>query len=365
MTSADPAPTLLVVDDVPQNVRLLEAVLTSNGYSVVSASSGAEALEKTREALPDLVLLDIQMPDMNGYEVCRRLRADPETSFLPVVMITSSDSEVRLNALEAEADDFVMKPFDQQELLLRVRSLVRIKRYHDTIEAQAAELSDWNRTLEARVAEQTDELRRSRARVVSAADAERRRIERDLHDGAQQHLVGVAVHLRLARDLADTEPQKAIEMLETLGDDVQEALEQLRDLAHGIYPPLLQDRGLADALAAAAGRAPLRARVDADGIGRYSPEIEATVYFCCLEALQNAAKHAGDGAGASIRVREEEAALVFEVQDDGAGFDSAHARHGVGLTNMRDRVGAVGGSLRVESRPGAGTTVSGVVPLGG
>jgi adenylate cyclase len=149
---------ILVVDDVPQNVRLLEAVLTSDGYSVTSASSGPEALEKVAAELPDLLLLDIQMPEMDGYEVCRRLRADPATEFLPVVMITSSDTEVRVNALEAGADDFVTKPFDQQELLIRVRSLVRLKQYHDTIESQTAELADWNRTLEARVDDQVEEL---------------------------------------------------------------------------------------------------------------------------------------------------------------------------------------------------------------
>jgi len=151
-------PRILVVDDVPQNVRLLEAVLTSHGYSVTSASSGPEALEKVTAEQPDLVLLDIQMPGMNGYEVCRRLRADPATQFLPVVMITSSDTEVRVNALEADADDFITKPFDQQELLARVRSLVRIKQYHDTIESQSNELAGWNRTLEARVEEQVEEL---------------------------------------------------------------------------------------------------------------------------------------------------------------------------------------------------------------
>jgi adenylate cyclase len=154
----DGSPKILVVDDLAQNVRLLEAVLTSNGYRVASASSGPEALERVAAELPDLVLLDIQMPDMNGYEVCRRLRENPITQFLPVVMVTSSDTEVRVNAIEAGADDFIMKPFNHQELLARVRSLVRIKRYHDTIQSQAAELAEWNRTLEARVGEQVEEL---------------------------------------------------------------------------------------------------------------------------------------------------------------------------------------------------------------
>jgi len=157
---ADPTPQVLVVDDMPANVRLLEAILEPAGYSVRSASSGPEALERVVADLPDLVLLDVQMAGMNGYEVCRRIRENETTALVPVVMLTSHDSEARIDGIRAGADDFVTKPFDQQELLLRVRSLVRIKRYHDTIRAQAAELTEWNRTLEARVAEQVGELER-------------------------------------------------------------------------------------------------------------------------------------------------------------------------------------------------------------
>ena len=153
-------PIVLVVDDVPQNVRLLEAVLTANDFAVTSASSGPEALERAQTSSPDLVLLDVQMHGMNGYEVCRRLREQPATTFLPVIMITASDTEARKDAIEAGADDFVTKPFDQRELLLRVRSLVRLKRYHDTVESQAAELAELNRTLEARVQQQVEELER-------------------------------------------------------------------------------------------------------------------------------------------------------------------------------------------------------------
>jgi signal transduction histidine kinase len=238
-------------------------------------------------------------------------------------------------------------------------------RVYEQLESQAAELAGWNRTLEARVDEQVEELRASRTRVVLAADEERRRIERNLHDGAQQHLIGLAVHLRLARELADSEPAKTMELLEGLDGEVQETLEQLRDLARGIYPPLLQDRGLPDALAAAVLRAPITARVQAHDLGRYSPDLESTVYFCCLEALQNAAKHAGEGATATVRVRANNGNLLFEVADDGSGFDAGNGRIGAGMTNMRDRVGAIGGSLHIESSPGSGTTVSGAIPLDG
>ena len=153
-------PIVLVVDDLPQNVRLLDAVLSPRGFKVVGVNSGEDALAIMREEPPDIVLLDILMPDMDGYEVCRRIRQDPATAFLPVVMITASGEQEKLRAIEAGADDFVTKPFDQSELLARVRSLIRVKRYHDTIEAQTAELQAWNRELEERVQAQVQELDR-------------------------------------------------------------------------------------------------------------------------------------------------------------------------------------------------------------
>jgi DNA-binding NarL/FixJ family response regulator len=158
--SVNSRPRVLVVDDTPQNVRVLEAVLAPRGYEVLVASSGAEALDKVTAIGADLVLLDVVMPGMDGYEVCRRLRADAATAFLPVVMITASGDHERLQAVEAGADDFVQKPFNQAELLARIRSLLRIKSYHDTIQAQAAELTKWNHMLEARVQTQVAELER-------------------------------------------------------------------------------------------------------------------------------------------------------------------------------------------------------------
>jgi class 3 adenylate cyclase/CheY-like chemotaxis protein len=156
---ADPA-TILVVDDLPQNVKLLDAILSPRGYTVVAAGSGEEALAAVADRPPDLVLLDIMMPRIDGFEVCRRLREDPATRYLPIVMITAHANEEKVKAIEAGADDFLAKPFDQAELLARVRSLLRIKRYHDTIESQAAELAEWNRSLEQRVSEQVEALER-------------------------------------------------------------------------------------------------------------------------------------------------------------------------------------------------------------
>jgi adenylate cyclase len=154
--------TILAVDDQPQNLRLLDAILSPRGYRVRSAASGEEALELLSDSGTDLVLLDILMPGMDGYEVCRRIRADPRTAFLPIVMLTASGEQEKVSAIEAGADDFVAKPLNQGELLARVASLVRLKRYHDTIERQAAELSAWNRDLESRVEAQVEELERVR-----------------------------------------------------------------------------------------------------------------------------------------------------------------------------------------------------------
>jgi signal transduction histidine kinase len=212
--------------------------------------------------------------------------------------------------------------------------------------------------------EMTAELQRSQARIVNSADAERRRVERDLHDGAQQHLVLLRLKLSQLAETLRRDPEAARALAEELGVDVERALAELRDLAHGIYPLLLESDGLSAALAEASDRAAIPTRLDCDGAGRYPRELEAAVYFCCLEALQNAAKHAGAGARATILIRHADGQLRFEVSDDGQGFESDGSTTHAGLQNMADRIGAVGGELRVLSNPGRGTTITGMIPVG-
>ena len=163
---------ILAVDDQPQNLRLLDAVLSPHGYQVLTASSGEEAVEKLGQTVPDLVLLDIVMPGIDGYEVCRRIRGNPDTEFLPVVMITASGDQEKISAIQAGADDFVSKPFNQRELLARVASLARVKRYHDTINRQAAELRQWNAELEQRVVDEHHQpvAREALERALEAVD---------------------------------------------------------------------------------------------------------------------------------------------------------------------------------------------------
>jgi signal transduction histidine kinase len=208
--------------------------------------------------------------------------------------------------------------------------------------------------LQARLAD----LRSSRQRLVSAQDEARRRLERNLHDGAQQHLVAIKVKLGLVDILLGRDPDQATATIGQLKGDADEALETLRDLARGIYPPLLADRGLTAALASQARKASVSVTVDGNGIGRYSEDIEAAVYFAVLEALQNVQKYAR-ASGVLVRLREDAGRLRFSVTDDGGGFDPATVSRGAGLTNMEDRLDALGGELRVTSSPGSGTSVEG------
>jgi signal transduction histidine kinase len=218
-----------------------------------------------------------------------------------------------------------------------------------------------NERLEADLRASAVDLRASRARLARAADAGRREIERDLHDGAQRRLVS----LRLK--LADAEAHAASDddlrrSLGELGADAEATLEELRSLARGVYPAVLVDHGLAHALTSVANRAPLPVRVEAAALGRLPPEIEATVYFCCLEAIQNAAKHAGSGAAVTVSVRAHSGRVVFEVRDDGVGFDADAVPAGQGLTNLGDRVATVAGTVHIASSAGHGTTVCGDLP---
>jgi signal transduction histidine kinase len=209
----------------------------------------------------------------------------------------------------------------------------------------------------------TADLRESRARIVVAADESRRRVERDLHDGAQQHLVLIGLKLGLARRQVEQDPAAAAATIDDLRQDLDRALRELRELAHGIYPAVLANEGLAAALREAAQLAAIPVKLNCNGAGRYLPEVEAAVYFCCLEAMQNAAKHAGPGARVMVGLTERDRMIRFAVTDDGTGYDPATTPGSAGQQNMIDRVGALAGNLRVNSKPGHGTTVEGAVPL--
>jgi signal transduction histidine kinase len=212
--------------------------------------------------------------------------------------------------------------------------------------------------LQARLAE----LQASRLRIVTAQDDQRRRVERDIHDGAQQQLLAIGATLALAESVAGQDTERERALVAQLKTETSGALETLRELARGIYPPLLADQGLATAVRAHASKAPGPVDVSTDGVGRYPADLETAIYFCCVEALQNAARHA-PGSAVRVSLAEDEGQVVFSVTDDGPGFDPATTPGGSGLRNMSDRLAALGGSCQIDSSRGRGTTVAGRIGL--
>ena len=208
-----------------------------------------------------------------------------------------------------------------------------------------------------------EEVRASRQRLVAAQDVERRRLERNIHDGAQQQLVALSVKLKLLEQLAGRDAEKTAHMAAQLQTEATVALEDLRDLARGIYPPLLADQGLPAALTAQARKSTVPVDVRAGDVGRFPQDVEAAIYFACLEAMQNVAKYA-DATNVTISIAGADGELSFEVADDGVGFDAAASTHGTGLQGIADRIDALGGRFEVRSRPGAGTTLAGSIPVG-
>jgi signal transduction histidine kinase len=203
------------------------------------------------------------------------------------------------------------------------------------------------------------ELRRARVRAIDAMETERLRIQRDLHDSAQQHLVAARIRLGLLRERLEPDAEEA---LDQVGDDVEGALAEIRTVTQDGSPQLLMRNGIADSLRSAASHAPVDVHVEAHGVGRYPPAVERSVYYCCLEALQNVVKHAGSRAGVRIRLVGQHHRLSFSIDDSGVGFDPARVEPGVGLMNLADRVEVMGGHLVVDSHPGLGTRIEADIP---
>lgn len=226
--------------------------------------------------------------------------------------------------------------------------------------AEIATLALEHVELEAAQRESRNDLIDSRARLVETSDRERRRLERDLHDGAQQRLTAIQVRLRMAMERAEDE--RLVEQLEAISRDAEAAVDELRELSHGIYPTVLRSAGPVMALRALAMRTPIPVAVADGGIGRCSSSVEAAIYFCCAEAIQNALKHAGDGATVAVSLDRESKGIQFTIADDGVGMPESKAGSGDGLAGMRDRIGAVGGELEISSTTGHGTTIRGSIP---
>ena len=327
--------------------------LPSRMARVLAMGTGARWTEvwvvvDDRQALaanwPPTAPVDPDDPPLETNARGRRVQPVRHRDELLGVLVVQEREQLPLTSVE---ERLFAELADQAGLVLRGARL------RAELERRAVELSA-----------RADELRLSRQRLVDAQDNERRALERDVHDGAQQHLVALAVNLRLAHTLATGSPDRAATLIAGQETAAEDAVETVLQLTRGIYPPLLAEDGLEVALRAALGNSPVPVELAAQSVGRYPPSLEAAAYFCCLEALQNAAKYSG---GSRIRVELRGAAdgsLTFGVEDDGAGFDPATIRAGSGLTNMRDRLDAVDGTLEMTSSPTAGTRIAGRIPAG-
>jgi signal transduction histidine kinase len=295
--------------------------------------------------------LEMWQPDLLADRPLGEVRVAPATHagrLLGLIVVTRLPSAVRFTPAEDAS---------LAELGVRLGVLLHNRELDAALQSSMEDLRLTNA-----------ELRASRVRLVATADGERRRIERNLHDGAQQHLVALAVNLKVAESQAASDPAAVPEVFAQLGRDLKDAIDELRALAHGIYPPVLLDAGIVEALRASARRIPSPVSVHAEGVGRYPTDVEAALYFCCMEALQNAAKHA-PGAAVRVQLSEDDGAVRFVVEDDGPGLGPSVGagviRHGHGLGNMVDRTGAVGGTIEVGRSASGGARIVGTVPVDG
>jgi signal transduction histidine kinase len=350
-------------------LELCESLTETMDLACVEIWTGSDGVLARTVSLPELPAADVEVAE-DSRSVVARAQAQGEAwirVWLPAISHNRDDRVVRLVPIAYSGELMGLlvlerplgaPPFTASEDDMLVDLARQFGMALNNVRLNSA-LQDSLRELQLRNAE----LLASRVRIVAAADESRRQIERNLHDGAQQHLVALAVKVGLINALVTSDPETAAALLEELRSDVHAALAVLRELAHGIYPPLLTDRGLKEALSAAAGRSALPTTVSAGEIGRLAVDIEAAVYFCCVEALQNASKYAGPDARVVICVDRSEVALTFAVVDDGIGFDVTRVIDGHGFVNMRDRLGAFGGSLVVSSTPHEGTEIRGAVPI--
>jgi signal transduction histidine kinase len=365
MTAADSLAhrdRIVLVEDNPDMREYLRRLLASS-YTVELVRDGMQARELLRRDPPAMVISDVMLPGLDGLALVSELRQAAVTRNVPVILVSArADRDSMAAALELGADDYIVKPFGARELLARVGAALENARARATAGVTQGRQAE-REIKDAELRGLLNDLKAAQLRVVVSADGERRKIEQNLHDGAQQQLLALHVRLQSLADSVDETDTVLRSKILRLQEDLDEAVAELRELAHGVYPALLTDQGLYAAVVARARRQLNPVTVSGADIGRVRPEIENAVYFCCTEALQNVAKHAGPSAHGHVDLNVAYGVLEFEVRDDGCGFEPRGQPPGNGFLNLRDRVEAVGGTLDIDSQPGHGTTVHGRIPL--
>lgn len=350
-------PLLLIIDDYVITRETLTALLSKSGYEIKCASSGAEGLELASELNPDVVLLDVMMPVMDGFEVCRKLRSDPNLAEIPIIMITAlDDQDSRLMGLEAGADDFLSKPFNTIELEIRLRGLRQVARYRHLRE-EREKLQTAHQLLQ----EQNEELRMLSAKVISVQEIERRHLAMELHDEIGQQLTALKILLinlvNYQGEELQAERKKAINITEQL-------LTQVRELTLNLRPTMLDDLGLIAALYWFFNRFTQQTKIkvihniDPLDDRRFPDIIETTIFRVIQEALTNIARHARVNE-VMVTLNIEPRHLRLSIVDSGKGFNihQVSPGHSTGISSMRERVSLAGGKFNIQSTPGEGTII--------
>ncbi len=370
--------SILIVDDTPVNLGVIVDYLESYGFGIRIARSGENALKRVHYDPPDIILLDVLMPGIDGFETCRRLKADETTKDIPVIFMTSLTSpEDKVKGFEVGAVDYVTKPLHQEEVLARITTHLRLRDLTLNLQEKnkLLEISsqvEKTRLFEA-VSQQRKQLLALTSRLTEVQEAERKQLARELHDEMGQALTAISINLAaIQKELPAECAAKVKERLTEASWLAEQTLEQIRELSLNLRPPILDDLGLVPTLRwylkRYANRVDIKTEFKANGLeDRLAPEVETTLYRVIQEALTNVARHA-QARQVRLHLQRKQSAVVALIQDDGQGFDVAHILDqedlpsGTGLLGIRERVTLLGGKFNVPSRPGQGTQLTVEIP---
>ncbi|HEX6036032.1 MAG TPA: response regulator [Anaerolineales bacterium] len=341
---------MLIVDDDPTAREALVAILEGEGYELEQAKDGIQALQLLKQLQPDLILLDVMMPAMDGFEVCRRIRATPPLAEVPIILLTAlDDRDSLLRGIESGADDFLSKPPDRRELVARVRTITRLNRYRTLLE-------------------QRENIRRMAERVVAAQEEERHRISRELHDDLGQALTTHLIALRNLQQDLSLPAQTLFERLQALYDQSYEIFGKIRSIARDLRPPVLDALGLRVAMQTYCTEFTRRTHLPVifeaeDSLPELPDTYKVTLYRTLQEALTNVIKHA-QANHVWVDLSQDDDWLTLTIQDNGIGFgEEKPGSNGIGLAGLRERITIAGGTLTISATPKRGTILSAQFPL--